>query len=64
LVVENSKFKIAHPAKFPQEMKQILNIEPEASSFLKNVMNKSENIDIISTKYQDFKNYLLKNCIL
>jgi threonine synthase len=53
----------AHPAKFPQEIKQILNFEPKVPKSLKEVQDKAEEIHEISNNYEDFKNYLLKNCI-
>ena len=48
----------AHPAKFPEEIKKILNIEPEFPESLKGLETKKEKFENISSNYQDFKQFL------
>jgi len=48
----------AHPAKFPEEIKKILNIEPELPESLKGLETKKEKFENISSNYQDFKQIL------
>jgi len=49
----------ADPAKFPEKIKQILNIEPEITDTLKEIIEKEENFDVIESDYETFKNYML-----
>ena len=51
----------AHPAKFPEEITRLLNIDPELPKSLEGIEEKEEQFDTIPTKYEDFKAYLLKN---
>ena len=51
----------AHPAKFPEEITKLLNIDPELPKSLEGIEEKEEQYDKITTKYEDFKAYLLKN---
>ncbi|MFO7656653.1 MAG: threonine synthase [Bacteroidales bacterium] len=51
----------AHPAKFPEEIRDILDIEPELPQSLTNLDNKEEKFDKILNDYQSFKNYLKDN---
>lgn len=50
----------ADPAKFPEKINQILNIEPEIPYSLKDIIEKDEKFDVIENKYDDFKNYILQ----
>ena len=49
----------ADPAKFPEKIKKILNIEPEIPDTLKEIIEKEENFDVIENDYETFKNYIL-----
>lgn len=51
----------AHPAKFPDEIQKILNIDPELPESLKNLENKPEYITDLENSYEDFKQFLKKN---
>ncbi|MBN2789698.1 MAG: threonine synthase [Candidatus Delongbacteria bacterium] len=51
----------AHPAKFPEEITRLLNIDPDLPKSLEGIEEKEEQYDTITTKYEDFKAYLLKN---
>ena len=51
----------AHPAKFPEEIKRLLNIDPALPKSLEGIEDKEEQYDTIRTEYEDFKTYLLKN---
>lgn len=48
----------AHPAKFPQEIQHVLNIEPELPESLLHLEAKEERFDKINTNYSAFKQYL------
>ena len=50
----------AHPAKFPEEIIKILNIDPELPKSLEGLEDKVEHYDFLQNEYTDFKNYLLK----
>jgi len=49
----------AHPAKFPAEVKAVAGIDPELPSSLKEIETKEEHMDLLSTDYEKFKEYLL-----
>jgi threonine synthase len=49
----------AHPAKFPEEIQQILGIDPELPESLSNLEGKEEQYDKLDYKYSDFKKYLV-----
>jgi threonine synthase len=51
----------AHPAKFPEQIKKILHIDPETPLTLKGLENKTENYENISGFYGDFKQYIQDN---
>ena len=51
----------AHPAKFPEEITRLLDIDPELPKSLEGIEAKEEQFDTIPTTYEDFKAYLLKN---
>ena len=48
----------AHPAKFPEELKKVLNIEPELPKSMKGLEDKKETFENISSDYKDFKQFL------
>jgi len=48
----------AHPAKFPEEIKKILGIEPELPESLKGLEKKKERFKNISSNYKDFIQFL------
>jgi len=48
----------AHPAKFPEEINKILNIDPELPESLKGIENKQEFIIKIDNNYPAFKSFL------
>jgi len=48
----------AHPAKFPEEIKKILSIDPELPPSLKNIENKQEFILKVENNYPAFKEFL------
>ena len=48
----------AHPAKFPEEIQQVLGIDPELPPSLSNLNKKEEQYDKIGSEYSYFKNYL------
>jgi len=48
----------AHPAKFPEELKKILNIEPKPPKSIRGLENKKETFENISSDYKDFKQFL------
>ncbi|UCH13215.1 MAG: threonine synthase [Bacteroidales bacterium] len=48
----------AHPAKFPEEIKEILNIDPQLPESLKGLEDKEERYDVLENDYSSFKNYL------
>lgn len=51
----------AHPAKFPNEIRSLLNIEPELPESLKNLDEEEEQSVKIETKYEEFKRFLVDN---
>ena len=48
----------AHPAKFPEEIKEILNIDPQLPVSLKGLEEKKEQYDVLENDYSMFKRYL------
>ncbi|MGP8337072.1 MAG: threonine synthase [Methanosarcinaceae archaeon] len=48
----------AHPAKFPEQIRDILNFDPDLPPSLEGLEEKEEFFDSIETNYQAFKNYL------
>jgi len=48
----------AHPAKFPEEIRNITGIEPELPECLKDLDNKEEHFDRLANDYQAFKEFL------
>ena len=51
----------AHPAKFPMEINDILNFDPELPESLKDLDKREEQFDKINNDYNEFKKYLLQN---
>ena len=50
----------AHPAKFPDEIRAILGIEPEVPPALVGIEDKPEQYDTMTTDYAPFRDWLLK----
>jgi threonine synthase len=50
----------AHPAKFPDEIKAILGIDPPLPESLQGLESKPETYGMLENNYQDFKKYLVK----
>lgn len=51
----------AHPAKFSNEIKELLNFEPGLSEGLKEIESKKEQYIGMENKYDDFKHFLLES---
>ena len=51
----------AHPAKFPQNIIELLGFDPELPDSLKEIENKDESFENLKNNYKDFKNYLVNN---
>ena len=51
----------AHPAKFPEEIIRLLDIDPELPASLMGLDDKPEHFDHIGKSYDIFKNYLKQN---
>ena len=50
----------AHPAKFPQEIRKLLDFDPMLPPSLEGLEDKEESFDHLENDYGDFKNYLIK----
>jgi threonine synthase len=48
----------AHPAKFPEQIREILNFDPELPPSLHGLEDKPEKYDTLENDYEAFKNYL------
>ncbi len=48
----------AHPAKFPEQIRDILDIDPELPPSLEGIEHKEENFDSLENRYETFKAYL------
>ncbi|MHC1775586.1 MAG: threonine synthase [Lentimicrobium sp.] len=48
----------AHPAKFPEQIRDILNLDPELPTSLKGLEEMPEHYDLLENNYQAFKSYL------
>lgn len=48
----------AHPAKFPEQIRDILNVDPELPPSLKGLEEMSEHFDLLDNNYEAFKSYL------
>jgi threonine synthase len=51
----------AHPAKFPDQIKELINLDPKLPKSLQDLDSKSENYSKANTNYQNFKTHLLTN---
>ncbi len=51
----------AHPAKFPEQINQILGIDPELPPSLAGLEEKEESFDQMNNNYEAFKEYLIRN---
>jgi threonine synthase len=51
----------AHPAKFPQNIIELLGFDPELPDSLKEIENKDESFENLKNNYKDFRNYLVNN---
>ena len=51
----------AHPAKFPQNIIELLGFDPELPDSLKEIENEGETFENLKNNYIDFKNYLANN---
>ncbi|MBN2460777.1 MAG: threonine synthase [Candidatus Cloacimonetes bacterium] len=51
----------AHPAKFPEQIREILNIDPKLPPSLEGIESKEETYSSIDNNYHDFKKYLITN---
>jgi threonine synthase len=51
----------AHPAKFPSQIKEILNISPVIPDTLANLKSQTEDYVSLSKDYENLRDYLLKN---
>jgi len=51
----------AHPAKFPEQIIELLGFDPELPPSLEGIEHKEEQYDSINTDYASFKEYLMKN---
>ncbi|MDA3953684.1 MAG: threonine synthase [Bacteroidales bacterium] len=51
----------AHPAKFPDQIVEILKFDPELPASLEGLENKKEYYDNLDNNYLDFKKYLINN---
>ena len=49
----------AHPAKFPQEIRKLLDFDPMLPPSLEGLEDKEESFDHLENDYGDFKNYLI-----
>jgi threonine synthase len=48
----------AHPAKFPEQIRDILNFDPELPPSLQGLEDKPEHYDLLDNNYEAFKSYL------
>ena len=53
----------AHPAKFPEQIREILNFDPELPPSLEGIEELDEKYERINNDYFSFKNYLKKNFV-
>ncbi len=53
----------AHPAKFPEQIREILNLDPELPPSLQGLEDLDERYERIDNNYSSFKNYLIKNFV-
>lgn len=51
----------AHPAKFPEQIRKILDFDPKLPTSLQGLEKKNESYDKITNDYKAFKDYLISN---
>lgn len=51
----------AHPAKFPEKIREILSFDPELPPSLQGLEEKEESFEHLPGDYQSFRDYLIKN---
>jgi threonine synthase len=51
----------AHPAKFPEKIREIISIDPELPPSLRHIEKREESFDKLPKKYAEFKKYLKSN---
>jgi threonine synthase len=54
-------FETAHPAKFPEEIREILSLDPELPPSLQGLDEKAESFEFINNDYEEFKHFLKEN---
>jgi threonine synthase len=52
----------AHPAKFPDELQKIINVDPPLPDSLKGIAEKKENYFTIENNYEKLKDFIIKHC--
>ncbi len=52
----------AHPAKFPEELRKIIKIEPPLPDSLTGIEEKPENFIALDNKYELLRDFILKHC--
>jgi threonine synthase len=50
----------AHPAKFPEKIRELLNLDPPIPPSLEGIEDKKESYDYLDNNYEAFKKYLIK----
>lgn len=51
----------AHPAKFPEKIRELLEFDPDLPTSLEGIEDKEEHFDKLDNKYCDFKEFLVDN---
>jgi threonine synthase len=51
----------AHPAKFPEELRRIINIDPPLPSSLKGIEDAPEHYHSLKNNYEELKKFIIKN---
>lgn len=51
----------AHPAKFPEEIRRVIGIDPELPPSMEGLDHLEETFDKLENNYETFKDYLIKN---
>jgi threonine synthase len=54
-------FETAHPAKFPEQIREILSLDPELPPSLQGLDEKPESFESMSNNYEAFKHFLKEN---
>ncbi len=53
----------AHPAKFPEEIRDLLSIDPELPESMKDLDDKQESFEKLENDYQEFKDFLKQKAV-